>query len=477
MKATASALCIGTGGSVGREGPIVQIGAALGSTLGQLLEFPEARRRLLVACGAAAGISATFNAPIAGVFFAIELILADVDVDALGALLLASVTADIIGRGVFGSTPFLTLPGFDVRTPWEYGLCAGLGIVAAVVGVGFSRSLYALEDAADRLWHGPEALRPAVGGVALGALLLAVPQLYGVGYPVMRQAVEGRYVVWMLVALVAAKILATSLTMAIGGSGGVFAPSLFLGAALGSAYGAVASGLAPDIAGPAGAYGVVGMAAVFAAASRAPVTAVVIIFELTGDYRMVLPLMTAVAMAILLAGILDRESIYTLKLRRRGIDLGFASHNPALQVPVGDAMHAPPLPVKQSAGVATAAAQLAASGRGVLPVTDGSGRLLGVVSARGLEDTLETPSPGGDATAVQPVDALRADSTLEDAVRAFAFDDLEELPVVDSDGRLIGWLTHADVVRAYGSRLSGSHVNQRQQGAVRRASRIGSVRG
>ena len=321
VKSLASAICIGSGGSVGREGPIVQIGSALGSTVAQALRLPESRIRILVACGAAAGISATFNAPIAGVFFALELILRDFEADSFGVVVLSSLVADIIGRAAFGSHPFLNLPGFQLRSPLEYPLYAGLGLLAALVGVAFIRVLYGTEDLADRLWHGPEWLRPAAGGLLLGLVLLILPELYGVGYPPLEKAIHGNYIVWLLLALLAGKILATSLTIAIGGSGGVFAPSLFIGAMLGSAYGNGMHHLFPGITAPAGTYGLVGMGAVFAAAARAPITAVIIIFELTGDYRIILPLMFAIVLASGTSKLLSPDTIYTLKLRRRGIDL------------------------------------------------------------------------------------------------------------------------------------------------------------
>ena len=193
VKSLASALCIGSGGSVGREGPIVQIGSALGSTLGQSARVPESRLRILVACGAAGGISATFNAPIAGVFFGLELILRDFEADSFGVVVLSSFVADVIGRAAFGSHPFLALPGFQLRSPVEYPLYAGLGVAAALVGVVFIRVLYGAEDLADRLWRGPEWLRPAAGGLLLGLVLLALPELYGVGYPPLENAIRGNY--------------------------------------------------------------------------------------------------------------------------------------------------------------------------------------------------------------------------------------------------------------------------------------------
>jgi chloride channel protein, CIC family len=338
VKSLASALCIGSGGSVGREGPIVQIGSALGSVLGQFVRVSESRLRLLVACGAAAGISATFNAPIAGVFFALELILRSFDAESFGFVVLSSVIADAIGRAAFGSHPFLTLPGFGFTSPLELVLYAGLGVLAVGVGLTFIRVLYAGEDLADRLWRGPSWLRPGAGGILLGLLLLAVPEMYGVGYPVLQHAVGGHYVILALLGLLAAKILATSLTMWIGGSGGVFAPSLFMGAMLGSAYGAVAHHLVPGLAVSAGAYGLVGMGAVFAATARAPITGLIIIFELTGDYHIILPLMCAIVVATALSNAITKDTIYTLKLRRRGIDIDAPAPNRMAQITVAQAM-------------------------------------------------------------------------------------------------------------------------------------------
>jgi chloride channel protein, CIC family len=321
VKALASALTIGSGGSVGREGPIVQIGSALGSSVGGVLRVDDERRTLMVACGAAAGIAATFNAPLAGVFFAMELILTDFAARSFGMVVLSAVTASVLARGVLGDDPFLALPSFRVDHVAAYLLVAVLGLLAGGVGFVWSRVLYAVEDACDWLWRGPEWLRPAVGGLALGLLLLAVPQLYGVGYPVLGAAVAGHYAVGFLLVLLVAKMLATSLTIGIGGSGGVFAPSLFLGAMLGAAYGESVHALAPGAASEPGVYALIGMGAVFAGAARAPITAVLILFELTGEYSLILPIMVAVALATGLAQLCGRDTIYTLKLVRRGVGL------------------------------------------------------------------------------------------------------------------------------------------------------------
>jgi len=460
VKSLASAICIGSGGSVGREGPIVQIGSAIGSVTGQWLRAPESQLRLLVACGAAGGISATFNAPIAGVFFALELILRNFQTQSFGLVVLSSITADAIGRAAFGNHPFLSLPGFDFSSPLELVLYAGLGVLATGVGVAFVRVLYSGEDLADRLWRGPAWLRPAAGGILLGLLLLAVPQLYGVGYPVLQRAVGGHYVILVLLGLLAAKLLATSMTMWIGGSGGVFAPSLFMGAMLGCAYGAVAHHLLPHLAAAAGAYGLVGMGAVFAAAARAPITAVIIIFELTGDYRIILPLMFAIVVATALSGGLSRDTIYTLKLRRRGIDIDQPQPVGLMaQIPVSDAMGNPPRAVRPDQPLGELVKRFASERSDSLPVIAADGTVAGVVAAVDVEGALG--QDGGDSTVAvalaRAAPTLRAADSLEDAVHVLAGSDDEGVPVLDEHGRLIGWLTHRRVLRAYRERSRRNH--------------------
>lgn len=457
VKSLASALCIGSGGSVGREGPIVQIGSALGSVLGQYVRVSETQLRLLVACGAAGGISATFNAPIAGVFFALELILRDFETRSFGLVVLSSITADAIGRAAFGSHPFLSLPSFNFTSPVELVLYAGLGVLATAVGLSFVRVLYSGEDLADRLWSArPDWLRPAVGGVLLGLLLLAVPQMYGVGYPVLQLAVAGHYAALVLIGLLAAKILATSLTMWIGGSGGVFAPSLFMGAMLGSAYGALAHHLIPHLAAAAGAYGLVGMGAVFASAARAPITAVLIIFELTGDYRIILPLMFAVVVATALSNALTRDTIYTLKLRRRGIDVdGPRTSSLMGQITVAEAMGNVPRRLAPQEPLRSVITRFASERSDALPVIDSNGNLLGVVAAVDVEQAIgREPDDLPASKLARAAPELRVGETLEDAVRALAGSDDEGLPVLAPKGReVVGWLTHRRLLRTYRTRL------------------------
>ncbi|MFG2718511.1 chloride channel protein [Streptomyces sp. NPDC048416] len=455
VKALASALTIGSGGSVGREGPIVQIGSALGSTLGRIVKVTEGRMKLLVACGAAGGIAATFNAPLAGVFFAMELILRDFAIESFGAVVLSSVAASVIGRAAFGDVAFLNLPAFHVEHVAQYGLFALLGIVAGAVGIGFTRILYWIEDACDWAWRGPEWLRPAAGGLLLGLLLLVLPQMYGVGYPVLENAAEGKYAAAFLLLLLAGKILATSLTIGIGGSGGVFAPSLFMGAMLGAAYGVGMQSLLPGTAGAVGAYALVGMGAVFAGASRAPITAVVILFELTGEYSIILPLMLAIVTATATSRLLSRDTVYTLKLRRRGIDLdGPASGAPLGGQQVDEVMEQPPGTLAVEAELTAAATELSLSVHGVLPVVDKNGQYVGVITARAVAEALaDEPGSAGSGAIVedlveQPA-SLTPDQPLAAALHALISHSGTGLPVLDAErARLVGWLTHQSALRA-----------------------------
>ena len=454
VKALASALCIGGGGSVGREGPIVQIGSALGSTVGRIVKVAESRMRVLVACGAAGGIAATFNAPLAGVFFAMELILRDFTTQSFGMVVLASVTASVIGRSILGDEPFLALPSFHVDHLAQYVLFAVLGLLAGAVGVAFSKVLYLIEDACDWAWRGPEWLRPAVGGILLGGLLLLLPEMYGVGYPVLANGIAGKYAIGFLIVLLIGKMMACSLTIGIGGSGGVFAPSLFIGAMLGSAYGQLAHQILPGIAGQSGVYGLIGMGAVFAGAARAPITAVIIMFELTGEYSIILPLMVAIVLATGLSHLLTGDTIYTLKLRRRGVNLDDPSHAPGLTATtVGTVMEPIGIALEAQGSLAGAVGDLVRSRHGQLPVIDSTGRYLGVVTVGTATDVL-ADGEHDDAVvseALEQVAGVRTTTNLDDALTALDSALTAAVPVLagpDGDHTPVGWISHQQILRA-----------------------------
>ena len=428
VKAVASAVCIGVGGSVGREGPIVQIGSALASSLGQRIKMPENRLRILVACGAAGGIAATFNAPITGVFFGVEIILREFSVDALFTVMLAAMIADITAISFLGGKPFLSgfPPGIALHHAQDYLLVAALAVVAALMGLAFKAVLYKTEDLCDRVWQGrPEWARPAAGGIALGLLLLAIPQMYGVGYPVMDKATAGQYALWFLIALAFAKIAACSLTIGIGGSGGVFAPSLFIGVTSGMAYGDVVHHVFGAGAGQPALYAVVAMGAVFASAARAPLTSLASVVEMTGDFALTLPVMLAVAIAATISRALSYGTIYTTKLLRRGTDIDRTTPWRALaDLKIADAMHAFRLPLS------------------VPPADDRST----------APDGAALPGPVIYQADTQ---ALFATESVAQALRQLEVYGHDGLPVLSADGRQIpGWVAAPDVLAAIARQLT-----------------------
>lgn len=380
VKALASALTIGSGGSVGREGPIAQIGAALASILGQGARVPVHRLRILVAAGAGGAIAATFNTPLAGLFFGLEIILRTVSLEALASIGISVAVADAIAVAAFGNTPFLTaFPAtVGLGSPLRYSLVLVLAILTALVGHLFGTVLYRTEDLCDRLWAGrPEWARPAVGGLVVGVLLLALPQLYGVGYPVMYQALDGQYALWFLLVLAAGKIVATSLTLGMGGSGGVYAPSLFVGLMCGAAFGGMAHAMLGTASGAPALYAAIGMAGVFAAATGSPLTALGSIVEMTGDFHLIVPVMITVSVAALVGRAFGRGTIYTEKLLRRGTDIDLATTwRPLEETSVG-ALSDPGVPSHGKDGVdaatplSTALPQLPADGTPRAVLRDG----------------------------------------------------------------------------------------------------------
>lgn len=474
-KILASSLCIGSGGSAGREGPIVQVGAALGSSLGQWLRLSDNRIRNLVACGAAAGIAATFNAPIAGVIFAMEIILGELHLGDLGNVVISAVTASTIARIFLGDQPaFAITAEYGTQAPWELFLYVLLGAFAAFAAVGFTRMLYWFEDRFDG-WEFPDALKPAVGGLLLGLLGFVfgvfasrgpstglplsdnIPYIFGAGFGVIENALSGNFPFWLLFVLIFLKPLATSLTLGSGNSGGVFAPGLFTGAVLGGALGKLLEMLLPGASINSGAFAIAGMAAVFAGAARAPFTGILIVFEMTDDYRMILPLMATVVTSLVVAERLMADSIYTLKLSRRGIRIQRGRDVDVMEsVLVNEVMVKEPITVSIDMPITVLAEKFIETGRHGFPVLDENDQLYGVVS---LEDYRRAVSDGHEKAGelrvkeitTQDIITVYPDETVRSALRRMAPRDISRLPVVSrGDPRhLIGMVRRNDIVRAY----------------------------
>jgi CIC family chloride channel protein len=469
VKSLASAICIGSGGSVGREGPIVQIGSALGSTLGQLLRLSEDRIRNLVACGAAGGIAATFNAPIAGVFFALEIILGEFTIQGFSTVVISSVAASVIGRAVFGDAASFVVPTeYGVASLWEFVFYPVLGILAALLGVLYTRSIYWAEDFFDARKKVPEWVKPAIGGMLLGGVAFLypaltgvtwdkMPQVYNVGYNIIEGALANELVIGTAITLLFAKLIATSLTIGSGGSGGVFAPSLFIGAMLGSAFELILRMIFPSIIAPEGAYALLGMAAVFSASAHAPMTSVIILFELTGDYRLILPLMLTVVVATMISQrLMKGESIYTLKLSRRGVRIKRGRDIDLMEsVLVRDVMQTKHSTINYRVPVSNLATLFFQTNQHAFAVLDDEGKLYGIVSLNDYRRVSQsTPSLENltikDITTRSLVTAF-PDETLQVVLQRMAPRDLSRIPVVSREDQkqLLGVIRRNDIIRAY----------------------------
>ena len=479
-KIVASALCIGTGGSAGREGPIVQVGSALGSVIGQFLDLSDERIKNLVSCGAAAGIAATFNAPIAGVAFALEVLMSELQVRMFGNVVIASVSASVISQMFLGDRPAFSVPSYTLHSPTALIFYLLLGLASALAGIMFICMLSWFEDVFDN-WDFPMVLKPAVGAVLLGLLGLLylrlpgvgfssatdfqlsmplienIPRVYGSGFTFIEEVLHGQVNVYLLAILIFLKPLATSFTLGSGNSGGVFAPSLFLGAMLGGAMGTLFAAWKPELAGSSGAYALVGMAAVFAAAARAPLTAILIVFEMSNDYSMILPLMVATITAGYLAQALFPESIYTIKLTRRGIRFVQGRDLDIMQsVLVREVMNNQPVTVNQNESITELYTLFEKTKHLGFPVVDDSGKLVGIVTLQDLENVLARK--GVEAKELRVADVAVSDplTVFDDdpiwtAIQKMAPRDLGRLPVVSRNdpGRLIGLISRSDILRAY----------------------------
>jgi chloride channel protein, CIC family len=455
IKSLASAICIGTGGSVGREGPIVQIGSAIGSTLGQWLKVSQDRIRTLVGCGAAAGIAATFNAPIAGSMFALEIVLGDFGLAIFSPIVISAVTATAVSRHFLGDTPAFIVPAYQLRSAWEFPLYVVLGFVCAAVAVSFTKLLYSTEDFFERLQF-PEYLKAAVGGLVLGCMAMLFPQILGVGYAGIDLALAQKLAWWLMLLLVFFKILATSITIGSGGSGGIFAPSLFVGAMTGGFFGAVVNNLFPGITASAGAYSIVGMGAVVSATTHGPLSAILILFEMTGDYKIILPLMITCIISTLSSGQFLKESIYTLKLMRRGIDIREGKEVNVLKgMYVREVMNQSVEAIPEALGIEQLTTRISKSRYNSFPVVDASGKLTGILSFLDYHDALFDENLKhlviAKDLATPRVMTITSDANLYDALELITRKDFAIMPVVSKydPTKLLGVLSRRDIIGAY----------------------------
>lgn len=455
INAFASSITIGTGGSVGREDPTIQIGSTVGSTVGQLFRLDDDHTRLLVASGAAAGLAAAFNAPVGGVIFAVEIILGSAAIRAFSPIVVSSVIATAITRWLLGDAPAFRIPGTYLESGIELVNYAVLGLIAGLAGVAFIRLLYGIKD---RLAALPSLATPLVGGLLVGAIGLVAPAIYGLGYESVLTVLHQPEAIGLLAFLVVAKMFATSLTLGGGGSGGVLVPSLFIGAMLGGFWGDLVNQveLWPTAAPPA--YALVGMAAMVAAALHAPLTAIIVIFELTGNYGIILPVMLASIVASIVSITIQPESIYTMKLYRRGIRLREHSRASAIiAMPVRDVMVGPKERLRPDLPFGEMVDRVLASAGSCHYVVDDDGHLLGVIHLSQIKSLIREDSASKVATAqdamVRKTETVGINDAVETCLKQFSASELPELAVLDDDGKLSGVIRRRDLLDLYNREL------------------------
>ena len=453
VKSFASAICIGSGGSVGREGPIVQIGSAIGSTIGQLSRIDSRRLKAFVACGAAGGIAATFNAPIGGVLFALEVILGKFSGGHLILVIISGVLSAVVSRVFLGDVPAFIVPAYPLHSPWELILYAGMGVISGIFAVLYIRTLYKFEDIFNAIRVIPEYLKPVLGGLLVGCIGYFYPHIFGVGYESIELALTGKLTLSLVALLVFLKLLATSITIGSGGSGGVFAPGLFMGAMLGATLGMIFNQFWPDIAPIPAAYALVGMGAVFAGSAQAPMTAFIMLFEMSNDYHIILPLMITCIISAAVARGLYPGSIYTVKLIRRGLDIEAARYPDVFrEIPVSEAMTENVVAISASLSVNQAYRQVQDSQHRGFPIVDGSGGLVGIVTSYELVSSQQR-SGSLPVTAIATTDLIvtTPDEPLSLAAMKLSRYGIGRLPVVEpgQPKKMVGLLSRTDIIEAY----------------------------
>jgi CIC family chloride channel protein len=460
IKTVSSAITLGSGGSAGREGPIVQIGAAIGSGVGKLLSFSSNRMRTVAACGAAGGLAATFNAPIGGAMFAAEVLLGEFGLKTFSPIIISSVIATAISRAYLGHEVTFDAPIYELVSIFELPLYGVLGLVCAVVGVVFIRTFYFIEGKFEHLAI-PSWTKPAIGGLMMGCVALASPEVMGVGYDTIMNVLHGHQLGAFLIIIVALKIIATSFTLGSGGSGGLFVPSLFIGAVTGGFFGWAAHIIFPASTAGSGAYALVAMSAMLSATLRAPMTAILIIFEITQSYTVILPLMLTAIVANLAAEKLEKESIFTWVLTKQGVRIKKGVEEKILEsIHVKDVMFTGVTSFRENTPFRDILAGIQSAPHMHFPVLDSNNCLIGMISLVDIKEVLfeqglEDIVVAGDICTRENVIYLEPENTLTEAMEKLGKKDLEALPVVENtpEGlKFLGLLRRGDLIIAYNKR-------------------------
>ncbi len=454
--AVTSSITIGSGGSAGREGPTVQIGAAVGSALGQWLHLSTERMRVLVGCGAAAGIAASFNAPLAGVLFALEIILGDFTIHTFSPIIIASVIGTVTGRALEGNEVTFNVPVHELVHPTEIIFYLALGMLCGIVARLFTFTYFYTQALFEEKINIPNYLKPALGGFIVGMISIVLPQILGNGYDFMEQALTGQMFWGLAFILVFMKIMCTSITLGSGGMGGVFAPSLFVGAMLGTAFGSSVHGVFPTLTASPETYSVVGMGAVAGAVMQAPLTNILMLFELTNDYTLILPIMASCIAASYTYQRFTKHSLYVQYLLNKGINIRHGREVSIMNsVKVRDVMNTEFTTIAQEMPFRKVLETISYSKNFYFPILDNKGDMTGILSFSDIREMMFEEQLGdllvAEELATHKVQVLTPEQNLNEAMEIFSQLDVDQLPVVRNDdkAKVIGMLTRGDVMAAY----------------------------
>jgi len=464
----ASAITLGTGGSAGQEGPIAQIGGAIGSHTGQLFGLSGDRLKTLVACGVSGGVAATFNAPIAGVFFAQEIVLLSAfEMSSFTSIVIASGMSTVISRALLGNTPAFAIPPYIVNSPWDFLLYVVLGVIIGFLAAGFINLHFQIKDRFTALGIHPLA-KPVLGGLLVGVIGIGLPQVFGNGYEFLETVLHGDATWMLLVGLILAKAVATSITLGSGLPGGLFAPALFIGAVTGGAFGHFARNFFPVVASSPGTYALIGMGAFLSAATHAPMTAIFLLFEITASYHVIIPIMITCVIGTTMSRHFHKESLETEELARAGIDLQAGKERNIMKsLRVGDVMTRDLEAIPEQMTLRQFTHTLAGSRQTNFPLVNEAGELTGILSTqdfmgavfeRDLMDLVVVKE-----LATIDVITVTEDENLDQVMQKIGLRNIEQLPVVDRDNnrKLVGIISRRDMVSAYNRALMSRTMEEK----------------
>ncbi|MAL80490.1 MAG: chloride channel protein [Sneathiella sp.] len=465
-----NALTLGCGGSSGREGPVVHFSALIASQIGQWLRMPSRYYMTLIACGVSSGVAASFNAPIAGMFFALEVVVGSLATQAFAPIVIASVIGTVVSRVYLGDYPAFIIPNYEIVSLWEFPAIALLGVVSAIVSLIFIWSIGFTERTIDR-FRLPEVLRPVAGGAVLGIIAVFVPQIIGVGYEATDSALKGQYPLIILLMLIVVKTIAVGITFGSRFGGGFFSPSLFIGAMTGGAFGLIAAAAFPEMAASHGLYAIIGMSAVAASVLGAPISTILIVFELTGDYKISIAVMVAVSVATLISKNIYGRSIFQTQLLNRNVDV---NESRALRLlsfrQVRGIMDREFIEIPKHTDMKELRKIIRNTNHDKFVVVEPeTHEFIGCIDYSDLKAGLFGDEPLDHMTAQDlmhddgPV--LFPDTSLKNALEIIGKSDTENIPVINraNERRLIGILHQKDLLRAYNAALLSAQDDTRDR--------------